>query len=359
MRRITIKYAQPGMILGMPVYDNYGKELLGRRTNLNEKHLAIMARNNVSEILIEDHRVDDLLVASIVSPEREGKLADAFRQLLSGAKSVKRLDPNSLSAVNVAVNEIARSLTLSIMGEINVSCSVSQAEYPYLLPVKSAVLAMALGYKMGKSVDEMVILGMSSLLKDICGVFLPQDILKESVLTEDETRLVLGHPAKSYELLTQYQEIKGEIAEVILQHHEQWNGKGYPKGLKGNEISKLAQIISLSDVFSDLLVEHPGNAKCMTHEAIEYVMAASGDQFDPSLVESFVRKIPAYPNGLTVKLNSGEIGIISDPNLGFIARPVIRITFELERGNLKHPYDMNLAKSEYQRKLISKVLEYD
>jgi HD-GYP domain-containing protein (c-di-GMP phosphodiesterase class II) len=245
------------------------------------------------------------------------------------------------------------------MGEINASCSLSQAEYPYLLPVKSAVLAMALGYKMGKTVDEMNILGMGALLKDISNIFLPDGILGESVLSDDESRLVREHPGRSYEMLTQYSEIKEGIANVVLQHHEQWSGNGYPRGLKGNQISKYAQIIALADVFSDLLVEHPGKQKCMTHEAIEYVMAASGDQFDPDLVESFVRKIPAYPNGLTVKLNSGEIGIVSDPNLGYIARPIVRITFELERGNLKKPYDMNLAKSEYQRKLISKVLEYD
>jgi HD-GYP domain-containing protein (c-di-GMP phosphodiesterase class II) len=354
-----MKYAQPGMILGMPVYDNYGKELLGRRTNLSDLHLQIMRRNNVSEILIEDQRVDDLLVASMISPEREGKLADAFRQMMIGAKSAKNIDTHALSAVNVAVTEIARSLALSIMGEINVACSVTQADHSYLLPVKSAMLAMALGYKMGKNTEELVILGMGSLLKDISSIYLPPDILNETVLDDDEMRMVHGHPGRSYELLTQYNDIKEQIPNVILQHHEQWAGTGYPRQLKGNQISTYAQIIALADVFSDLLVEHPGKAKCMTHEAIEYIMAASGDQFDPELVESFVRKIPAYPNGLTVKLNSGEIGIVSDPNLGFIARPIVRITFELERGVLKKPYDMNLAKSEYQRKLISKVLEYD
>jgi len=58
-------------------------------------------------------------------------------------------------------------------------------------------------------------------------------------------------------------------------------------------------------------------------------------------------------------LNSGEIGIVSDPNLGFVARPIIRICFDPEKGNLKKPYDINLARSEFQYKLITKVLEYD
>ena len=61
----------------------------------------------------------------------------------------------------------------------------------------------------------------------------------------------------------------------------------------------------------------------MPHVAIEYVMASSGDQFSPELVESFVRHVPAYPAGLTVQLNTGEKGIISNPNRGFVARPIV------------------------------------
>ena len=359
MRRITTKYAQPGMILGMPVYDNYGKELLGRRTNLNEQCLGIMARNSINEIFIEDQRVDDLVVASMVSPEKEGKLADAFRQLMTSTRSSGGIDSAFLSAVNVAVTEIARSLIFSIMGEINVSYCVSLADYVYLQPVKSAILAMALGYRMEKTMDELVILGMSSLLKDISCIFLPPGLMDKGAPTIAETKIIQEHPTRSYELLMRFSEIKGEITNVVLQHHEQWNGGGYPLGLKGEQISNYAQIIAAADIFSDLLVEHPGKEKCMSHVAIEYIMAISGDQLDPKLFEIFVRKIPAYPNGLTVKLNSGEIGIVSDPNLGFVARPIIRVTYDLEKGNLKKPYDINLAKSEYQRKLISKVLEYD
>jgi HD-GYP domain-containing protein (c-di-GMP phosphodiesterase class II) len=359
MRRITTKYAQPGMILGLPVYDNYGRELLGRRTKLNEECLSIMARNSISEILIEDQRADDLVVASMVSPEKEGKLADAFRRLLISIRNSGTIDAAFLSEVNIAVNETARNLMLCIMGEINVACSVSQGEYVYLHPVKSAILAMAVGYRMGMQVEDLEMLGMSSLLKDISCIFLPPGIMDKSSLTAEETAIVRGHPVKSYELLIQFNEIKKGIANVVLQHHEHWNGDGYPRGLQGEQISNFAQIIAAADVFSDLLVEHPGKDKFMSHEAIEYIMACSGDQFDPKLVELFVRKIPAYPNGLTVKMNSGEIGIVSDPNLGFVARPIIRVIYDPEHGNLKKPYEMNLAKSEFQRKLISKVLEYD
>lgn len=359
MRRITIKYAQPGMILGVPVYDNYGKEILGRRTRLDEQCIRLMTKNSVSEMLIEDWRVDDVVVAPMISPEKEGKLADAFRQLMTTSRNKKSIDNANITQVFVAINEIARTLSLSILGEINVSCSVSQADYAYLHPVKTTTLSMVLGQRLGMPADKLVILGMSGLLKDISYIYFPVELMNSQSAMNEVTKMMQEHPIMSYKMLKQCNNINDEIANAIVQHHECWSGRGYPRGLKTQQISPYAQIIAAADAFTDLLIEHPSKERYMPHEAIEFIMASSGDQFNPELVESFIRKIPAYPNGLTVKLNSGEIGVVSDPNLGFIARPVIRVFYEPERGNLKKPFDMNLAKAEFQHKLVSKVLEYD
>ncbi|MBN1368577.1 MAG: HD domain-containing protein [Dehalococcoidales bacterium] len=359
MRRITIKYAQPGMILGMPVYDYFGKEVLGRRTKLSDQHISLMNKNSVSEILIEDWRVDDVIVAPMISPEKEGKLADAFRQLLISSKNAQSINVEGVNDVNVAIMEIARNLSLSILGEINVSCSVSQNDYAYVQPVKSATLSMALGQRLGMPTDRLVIIGMSAILKDISNIYLSLGTNQAPPSSIDETEIIPEHPMMSYKLIKQVNNINDEIARAVLQHHECWCGRGYPRGLKEQQISPYAQIIAAADAFTSLVVDHPDKDRYMSHEAIEYIMAGSGDQFNPDLVESFVRKIPAYPNGLNVKLNTGEIGIVSDPNLGFVARPFIRICYEPERGNLKKPYDINLAKAEYQHMLISKVLEYD
>jgi hypothetical protein len=68
--------------------------------------------------------------------------------------------------------------------------------------------------------------------------------------------------------------------------------------------------------------------------------------------------VPCYTSGLTLQLNTGEVCIVSNPNLGFVARPVVRICYNTEEGVIKEPYDINLAKAEFQRKLITKVLDY-
>ena len=93
----------------------------------------------------------------------------------------------------------------------------------------------------------------------------------------------------------------------------------------------------------------------MPHEAIEYIMANSGDLFDPDLVGLLTRQVPLYPTGITVQLNTGETGIISDSNLGHIGRPMVRICFDERSRNLKEPYDLDLSLPENQGRMIVQV----
>ena len=97
----------------------------------------------------------------------------------------------------------------------------------------------------------------------------------------------------------------------------------------------------------------------MPHQAIEYIMAGGNDQFDPEIVELLVRRIPSYPAGISVKLSTGDTGIVADPKMGFIARPVIRIFYRPSKGVLRNPFDIDLSKPDFQRLLITQVLEYD
>jgi HD-GYP domain-containing protein (c-di-GMP phosphodiesterase class II) len=359
MRRITTKYAKSGMILGIPVYDSRGMEILCRNTTLTDQSLAKMANNRVTEIFIEDPRTDDIIVAPMVSPEKEGKFINAFHQFVSDALCTPGLGRENIQKLSYAVSWIVRDLGLSILGEINVSCFISEEDYIYVKPAKAAILAMAFGQRLGMSPEELPILGMASLLKDISYIYLCPEAISSPEIMEEDTKAAKGHPIESYNLLVQSCAVNEEIAKAVLQHHEYWSGAGFPKGLKAEQISNYAQTIAISDAFFDLLVALPGKQKYMSHEAIEYIMANSGDQFSPNLVELFVRKIPAYPTGLMVKLNTGETGIVSDSNLGFIARPVVRVFYDPERGTLAKPYHINLAKSEFQSKLISQIMEYD
>jgi HD-GYP domain-containing protein (c-di-GMP phosphodiesterase class II) len=357
MRRITVKYAKEGMVVEQPVYDCWGNMLLDKNQELKAATIDEMKKRDVTEIFIRDERIKDCMVTPLFSPRTEGALAKSFRWLVQDNSSKQTLSDGHLSHVQATIIDMVKEMSASHAGDVNVSCSISAKDYVYLQPVKTAALSMAISNTLKRPGAELVAIGMAAVLKDIC---LPVDIINSAdSLAEGDSLRMRDHPSKAHKMLSRHRMTIGPIATIVQQHHEQWSGKGFPLQLKGKEITALARIISIADAFVDLLSDRPGRNRYMSHEAIEYIMAGGGDQFDPELVEVFSRRIPSYPSGLSVQLNNGDTGIVINPKLGFIARPIVRICSKADQGELKTPVDIDLSKVEYQRNLITKVLEYD
>lgn len=359
MRRISVKYAKEGMVLAYPVHDNYGNMLFDAHIKLDEDCLKILTSTEVAEVLLDDWRVADVPIEPLISPELEGRAAQALRRLMIESQGKTSISGSNINQVVRAVNDTAKEVASSTMGEVAIAGIVSQEDYMYIQPVKTATVCLLMGKSLGYSMPDLVNLGIATLLKDVGYIAIPREILhRPELLTEKELLKIRQHPSFGYELLSRHSSCSGEVANAVLQHHERWNGSGYPYGLKGADISRFAQIIAIADVCTALLSQRPGRKIYMPSETIEYIMAYSGVQFNPELVEPFVRQIPCYSSGLTVKLNTGEVGIVSDANLGFIGRPRVRVCYDHEVGPVKKPYDVDLSKAEFQHKSVVKIVDY-
>jgi hypothetical protein len=357
MRRITLKNAKPGMVVEQPVYDNWGNLLVNQNIELTADTINNITERGVSEVFIRDWRVTDVLVVPLFSPQNEGTLASAFRELVLQYQADHDFSIDLFKEVEVAINSMVKDIELNIVGDLNVMCNIAPVDYVFLQPVKTAGLCLAIGRGLGLNSSELINLGLAALFKDIG---LPLEIMENvDFLSEGASERLKDHPAAGSGILQRKQLVSNEVAKAILQHHENWSGTGYPQGLKGAQISKLARVIAISDAFIDLLAVRPGRNKYMPHEAIEYVMAFGGDQFDPDIVELFVRQVPSYPTGLSVQMNTGDTGIVCDAKLGFIARPIVRICYRPVKGLLSQPVNIDLSRPAFQRMLVTKVLEYD
>jgi len=359
MRRISPKYAKPEMVVESPVYDNFGNILLEANTKLNKACLELLINDEVAEIFLNDWRVTDVVVEPLISPELEGKATQTLLRLIIENQGKTSITASNVEQVLTTMNAVTQELALDSKGEAAVAGIVSQENYMYIQSAKVAALSLLMGKRLGYNTFDLTNLGMAALLKDVGYIAIPQEILQRpDLLAEKELLKIRQHPTFGYELLNQHDATGGEVANAVLQHHERWNGTGYPHGLKGTDISRFAQIIAIADTYTALLSKRPGRKIHTSCEAIEYIMAYGGVQFNPELAESFVRQVPCYPPGLTVKLNTKEIGIVSDPNLGFIGRPITRIIYDEDQGKAKRPYDIDLSKADYQHKLITEVLDY-
>ena len=149
-------------------------------------------------------------------------------------------------------------------------------------------LCIELGEKMQLSEKDMTKLSLLALLHDIGKIAIPDYILlKPGKLTNEEWEIMKQHTTKGYRIANSYPEL-AEISELILSHHERWDGNGYPRNLKGDEIPLLAQIITVLDSYDVMTNNRPYHKAMPQEDAIAELKRCSGTQFSPKVVDEFI-----------------------------------------------------------------------
>ena len=141
---------------------------------------------------------------------------------------------------------------------------------------------------MGIDEDEMVHVTRGALLHDIGKMAIPDGILlKPGQLTDDERKLIQKHPVYAYEMLSPIEFLRPAI-DIPYCHHEKWDGTGYPRGLKGEDIPFAARVFPVIDVWDALISDRPYR-KGLPHDVVlEHIQADSGKHFDPRVVNAFM-----------------------------------------------------------------------
>ena len=149
--------------------------------------------------------------------------------------------------------------------------------------------AKEIGVSMGLSVQKVKEIELAGLLHDIGKIAIKEDILnKPGKLTEEEYDEIKRHPESGYHILKSVDEYSS-LAQCVLEHHERFDGKGYPKGIKGSQISLIARIISVADAFEAMIAQRPYRKSLTEEMAIEEIKKNANTQFDPEVVTAFLK----------------------------------------------------------------------
>ena len=144
-------------------------------------------------------------------------------------------------------------------------------------------IALKVGYEMGLSENELDELGLLAILHDIGKIGIRDSILtKPGKLTPDEWREMQKHPEIGCRIAQSSPELS-HVADLILAHHERWDGKGYPIGLKENEIPKLSRIVAIIDAYDVMTHSRPYKDAIKPQKALEEIRQCAGTQFDPNI----------------------------------------------------------------------------
>jgi putative nucleotidyltransferase with HDIG domain len=188
-------------------------------------------------------------------------------------------------------------------------------EYAALHSLRTCVLALAFGRQLGMPREQLEVLGLGALLHDIGMVKVPSEILgKADTLTPAEAGIVKQHVVWGAEMLQESRQIPGGALDVVTSHHERYDGSGYLKGLRGDEISEFGMIGAIVDHYDAITSDRAYRDALTPHSVLMQMYEWRNSLFSASLVEKFIQCLGIYPIGSVVELNTGEVGVVAAIN---------------------------------------------
>lgn len=358
MRLLPISKCRSGMRLARPIFNDDGLVLLGTGVELTDHLIGRLRDHGVSYLYISDERTDDLFVPELVSPETRQKavaqVRTSFRQLMgeTNRKTTPGLLAKEFKAVlSMIIDDLSSNKDAMIMlMDMNLA-----DHYLYHHSVNVCIYSCLLGMHAGYDRDTLTVLGLGALLHDIGKTKIPLELLnKKGKLTDLEWETIKTHTEYGFLMLKDEPNIPLLAAHCALQHHERLDGSGYPRGLKGDEIHEFAQWIGLTDSYDAMTTHRVYRQTLLPHQALEVLYTGAGTLYNMRMVELFRDKVAAYPLGATVRISTGETGVVVDINASSPVRPIIRV-LENERGEpLNEPYEVDLTKQ-----LSIMIVEYN
>ena len=178
--------------------------------------------------------------------------------------------------------------------------------------VDTGVLAMAIGQKHGCNPSHLKLLGLAAMLHDIGQLRLPLNLLRKiQPHSAQDHKLIQAHCDMGEAILNQFPDFPSESKQMVLQHHERLDGSGYPKGLRGNEISEGTQILSIADTYDAQISGRCSQPPVPPAKALsELYKAAVAGQYATALVQQLIQLLGVYPIGSLVQLNTGEQAVV-------------------------------------------------
>ena len=147
----------------------------------------------------------------------------------------------------------------------------------------------------------------AALLHDVGMLYVPKDVInKRDGLASPDLQYIFGHPIQTSKFIAKELRCFDDVAGIAMQHHEAWNGAGYPRRLSGKEIFLEARIIAAADAFAAMISERAYRKPLSGHEAVKHLLSGINTKYDPMVVKHFVRVVGVYPIGSLVELTNGD-----------------------------------------------------
>lgn len=302
------------------------------------------------EIDMEITKISENVQQDVSLPMREElhaakKAHSAAKRIVTNVMHDVRMGKQvELEAVNGVVEQMVDSIFRNKGALSSLSRIKSKDEYTFFHSVNVCVLMVAFAKGLGMPRTVINRAGVGALLHDVGKMAVPHGILsKNDRLTDEEFAQMKDHVVQSRIILRQTPGITEEAVAVAAQHHERYDGSGYPDRLKGEEISELGRMAAIVDVYDAITSDRCYHKGLSTSEALRKIFEWGKYHFDPKMVELFIKVVGIYPVGTMVRLESGLIGVVKEPGTENLLMPVVTVIFDKKNECYVQPRDIDLA----------------
>lgn len=209
-------------------------------------------------------------------------------------------------------------------------------EYTTSHSLKTSVWALVFGRHLGLDRESLQAVGLGGLLLDVGKTKMPVELLnKTDELSDVERAYLQTHVDRSLEILREAGGVDSRVLEMVATHHERYDGSGYPKRWRGNQIPVFGRIAGIVDSYAAMTSDRPYAAAISSYDAMREFKALSDKQFQAEMVEQFIQAIGIFPPGTLVELNTGEIGVVLKEHPSSRLQPDVAIILDADKQPLE------------------------
>lgn len=286
-----------------------------------ETHLFFPLRNEIKE-------------AEIIRQEGKEVIKNIVNDIRSG-KSV------TLDRVEEVVEKVVSSVVRNKYTLISVSKIIQKSQFLIEHSIGACALMVSFSKFMGYDKNKQHEIGVGAFLHDVGMSKIPTVILnKPGKLSSSESEEIKKHVKYGVDILSACDNISSIPLQITGEHHERYNGSGYPKNLLGDNISTLGQMMAIVDVY-DVMTSNRGYRRAIhPSKALIELLSKADKEFKRELVHRFIQSVGIYPFGTLLRLANGLLGIVVEVKRKSLLFPVLRIV--LDKKVRVSPYDIDL-----------------
>ncbi|HNW92928.1 MAG TPA: HD-GYP domain-containing protein [bacterium] len=275
-----------------------------------------------------------------VLAQKKKEIIALYSSTLDAARQVIETLSTGLPVDKQRIDDLVQPLIAEVpkYKNIFVGCALQKGgsgDYLFSHSLNVCIFSLVIGAGFDYSRLLMQDLAIGALLHDVGMLKVPKHIReKKRKLEESEYNLIKTHPIHGYRILNKYKVFSLNVQAAVLQHHECFDGSGYPQKMSGEGIADLARVISVADVFDALTKKRSWRDENKGYDAMRNILQESESRFDPRALKVFLANMAIYPIGSLVQLNTKEYAVVVDANEKTPLRPTVKVLFDPDKRRL-------------------------